>query len=68
VAQGGGDTMAVKCKSGNSMHIIIKARIDAETSKRIAEYCKKTGKTRTDLVRESIIETLDKSEQRPQGD
>lgn len=60
--------MAAKHKSDSSMRTIIKARIDAETSKRIAEYCKKTGKTRTDLVRESIIETLDKSEQRPQGD
>jgi predicted DNA-binding protein len=60
--------MAAKCKPDSSMRTIIKARIDSETSKRIAEYCKKTGKTRTDLVRESIIETLDKNEQRPRGD
>lgn len=59
--------MAAKHKSDSSMRTIIKARIDSETSKRIAEYCKKTGKTRTDLVRESIIKTLDENKQCPQG-
>lgn len=61
--------MVAKCKSdSSSMRTIIKARIDAQTSKRISEYCEKTGKTRTDLVRESIIKTLDENKQRPQGD
>ncbi len=41
-------------KSDNPKEIEIKARIDAETDKRIQEYCEAHGKTRTEVVREGI--------------
>ena len=41
-------------KSDNPKGIEIKARIDAGTDKRIQEYCKAHGKTRTEVVREGI--------------
>ncbi len=41
-------------KSDNPKGIEIKARIDAETDRRIQEYCRTHGKTRTEVVREGI--------------
>ena len=41
-------------KSDNPKEIEVKARIDAETDRRIQEYCKKHSKTRTEVVREGI--------------
>lgn len=41
-------------KSDNPKEIEIKARIDAETDKRIQAYCEAHGKTRTEVVREGI--------------
>lgn len=41
-------------KSDNPKGIEVKARIDAETDKRLQEHCEKHNKTRTDVVREGI--------------
>lgn len=41
-------------KSEKPKEIEVKARIDAETDKRLQEHCKKYNKTRTDVVREGI--------------
>lgn len=41
-------------KSDNPKEIEVKARIDAETDKRLQAYCKTHKKTRTDVVREGI--------------
>lgn len=41
-------------KSEKPKGIEVKARIDAETDKRLQEHCKKYNKTRTDVVREGI--------------
>ena len=41
-------------RSDNPKGIELKARIDAETDKRIQEYCKRNNKTRTEVVREGI--------------
>ena len=43
-----------RTKSDNPKEIEVKARIDAETDRRIQEYCKKHSKTRTEVVREGI--------------
>ncbi len=40
--------------------IEVKARIDAETDKRLQEHCKKHNKTRTDVVREGIELVLER--------
>ena len=34
--------------------IEVKARIDAETDRKLAEYCEKYGVTRTEVVRKGI--------------
>lgn len=49
-------------KSDNPKGIEVKARIDRETNDRLIEYCKKHGKTRTDVVREGIDLILGKKE------
>ncbi|MCI9366850.1 MAG: CopG family transcriptional regulator [Oscillospiraceae bacterium] len=41
-------------KSDNPKGIEVKARIDAETDKRLQAHCEKYDKTRTDVVREGI--------------
>ncbi len=41
-------------KAENPKEIEVKARIDEETNERLQAYCKKHGKTRTDVVREGI--------------
>lgn len=41
-------------KSENPKYIEVKARIDAETDRRLKEYCNTHNKTRTDVVREGI--------------
>ncbi len=41
-------------KAENPKLIEVKARIDAETDKRLKTYCDKHSKTRTDVVREGI--------------
>ena len=41
-------------KSEKPKEIEVKARIDAETDKRLQEHCNKYNKTRTDVVREGI--------------
>jgi len=41
-------------KSEKPKEIEVKARIDAETDKRLQEHCKVHGKTRTEVVREGI--------------
>ncbi len=41
-------------KSENPKSLEVKARIDAETAKKLQEHCKKHNKTRTDVVREGI--------------
>ena len=57
VAQKVGDKLSPRTgrpKSDNPKGIEVKARIDAETDKRLQEFCKAHGKTRTDVVREGI--------------
>lgn len=57
VAQKVGDNLSPRTgrpKSDNPKGIELKARIDAETDRRIQEYCKKHNKTRTEVVREGI--------------
>ena len=41
-------------KSENPKDIAVRARVDAETFKRLQEYCEKHGKTRTEVIREGI--------------
>ena len=41
-------------KSDNPKAIEVKARIDAETDRRIQVFCKAHSKTRTEVVREGI--------------
>lgn len=41
-------------KAENPKTIEVKARIDAETDRRISEYCEKHGVTRTEVVRMGI--------------
>lgn len=45
-------------KSSNPKYLEVKARIDAETNRRLETYCRETGKTRTDVVREGIALVL----------
>ena len=45
-------------KSSNPKYLEVKARIDAETDRRLQDYCRETGKTRTDVVREGIALVL----------
>lgn len=40
--------------------IEVKARIDVETNRRISEYCKEHGVTRTEVVRKGIDLVLGK--------
>lgn len=47
-------------KSEKPKGIEVKARIDAETDKRLQEHCKKHNKTRTDVVREGIELVLER--------
>ena len=57
VAQKVGDELSPRMgrpKSDNPKGIEVKARIDAETDKRLQEFCKVHNKTRTDVVREGI--------------
>lgn len=57
VAQKVGDNLSPRTgrpKSDNPKGIELKARIDAETDRRIQEYCKKQNKTRTKVVRKGI--------------
>ena len=57
VARKVGDNLSPRTgrpKSDNPKEIEIKARIDAETDKRIQAYCEAHGKTRTEVVREGI--------------
>lgn len=41
-------------KSKNPKGIEVKARIDEQTNQRLLDYCKKTEKTKTDVIREGI--------------
>lgn len=45
-------------KSNNPLSVEVKARIDVQTNKRLNEYCEKTGKTRTEVVRIGIDKVL----------
>ena len=47
-------------KAENPKTIEVKARIDAETDRRISEYCEKHGGTRTEVVRMGIELVLGK--------
>ena len=47
-------------KAPNPLTIEVKARIDRQTNEKLVEYCKKTGKTRTDVVREGIALVIEK--------
>ena len=47
-------------KAPNPLTIEVKARIDRQTNEKLVEYCKKTGKTRTDVVREGIAMVIEK--------
>lgn len=47
-------------KSENPLTIEIKARIDKETKDKLAEYCRETGKTVTDVIREGIKTVIEK--------
>lgn len=42
--------------------IEVKARIDEETNKKLINYCKENGKSRTDVVRKGIDLVLGKTE------
>ena len=42
----------------NPKSIVLKARIDEETNKKLVEYCKKNNLTRTDVVRLGIQKVL----------
>ena len=57
VVQKGGGKLSPRTgrpKSENPKSFEIKARIDAETNQRLQKFCDKTGKTRTQVVREGI--------------
>ena len=57
VAQKGSDELSPRTgrpKSDKPKSFEIKARIDAETNQRLQKFCDKTGKTRTQVVREGI--------------
>ena len=41
-------------KLENPKSLEVKARIDDKTYKRLIEHCQRTGKTRTEIVREGI--------------
>lgn len=41
-------------KTENPKAVEVKARVDQETDRRIQEYCKQHGITRTELVRKGI--------------
>ena len=41
-------------KVANPKTIEVKARIDAETDRRLVEYCEKNGVTKTEVVRKGI--------------
>lgn len=65
VAQKVGDIVSPRTgrpKSDHPKEIEVKARIDAETNKKLQEYCQKNGKTRTDVVREGIELILGRKE------
>lgn len=47
-------------KSEKPLTIEVKARIDIETNKKLIEFCKQSGMTRTDVVREGIKRVLNK--------
>lgn len=47
-------------KSDKPLTVEVKARIDVETNNKLINYCKKTGKTRTDVVREGIEKIINK--------
>lgn len=41
-------------KSENPLNIDVKVRLDSDTSKRLDDYCKKHGITRTEAIRKGI--------------
>ena len=41
-------------KSANPLNVDVKVRLDAETSKRLDEYCNENGITRTEAIRRGI--------------
>lgn len=45
-------------KSDNPLSVEVKARIDIQTNEKLNEYCQKTGKTRTEVVRIGIDKVL----------
>lgn len=45
-------------KSNNPLSVEVKARIDIQTNEKLNEYCQKTGKTRTEVVRIGIDKVL----------
>lgn len=57
VAQKVGDDLSPQMgrpKVANPKTIEVKARIDAETDRRLVEYCEKNGVTKTEVVRKGI--------------
>lgn len=54
VAQKVGDNLSLRTGRPRSEDIELKAHFDAETDRRIQEYCKKQNKTRTKVVRKGI--------------
>lgn len=54
VAQKVGDNLSLRTGRPRSEDIELKARFDAETDRRIQEYCKKQNKTRTKVVRKGV--------------
>ena len=49
-------------KADNPLTVEVKARIDAETNKRLNKYCQDNGVTRTEVVRKGINKVLDEKE------
>ena len=47
-------------KSDKPLTIEVKARIDIETNKKLEEFCKQSGMTRTDVVRKGIEKVINK--------
>ena len=41
-------------KSENPLNVDVKVRLDSETSRRLDDYCKKHGITRTEAIRKGI--------------
>lgn len=46
----------------DTMNIRYTVRVDSDDDKRISDYCKKTGKSRSDVLREAVKKHMSKED------